>query len=194
MHELKKEQELLKLLVAKSFKFNQTHNIYQRQSEAEVYNKDIVECLEINKHIKKGDKILDIGSGGGFPGLVIGITNPENNIDLIESNQKKCYFLKQVQHDLRLKNVNILNQRLEKNNTLGHYDLITARAFATIEKITNLTNNNIKQSTRYVLFKGTKTKIEEELAELNTNKFNYEIINQGTKGKERHFVKIKTNE
>ena len=194
MHDLKKEQELLKLLIAKSFEFNQTHNIYQRQSEAEVYNKDIVECLEINKHIKKGDKILDIGSGGGFPGLVIGITNPDNNIDLIESNQKKCYFLKQAQHDLRLKNVNILNQRLEKNNTLGHYDLITARAFATIEKITNLTTNNINQGTRYVLFKGTKTKIKEELAELNTNKFNYEIINQGTEGKERHFVKIKTNE
>ena len=194
MHDLKKEQELLKLLIAKSFEFNQTHNIYKRQREAEVYNKDIVECLEINKHIKKGDKILDIGSGGGFPGLVIGITNPENNIDLIESNQKKCYFLKQAQHDLGLKNVYILNQRLKKNNTLGHYDLITARAFATIEKITNLTSNNIKQSTRYVLFKGTKTKIEEELAELNTNKFNYEIINQGTKGKERHFVKIKTNE
>ena len=125
---------------------------------------------------------------------MIGITNPDNNIDLIESNQKKCYFLKQAQHDLGLKNVNILNQRLEKNNTLGHYDLITARAFATIEKITNLTTNNIKQGTRYVLFKGTKTKIEEELAELNTNKFNYEIINQGTEGKERHFVKIKTNE
>ena len=53
MHDPKKKQELLKLLIAKSFEFNQTHNIYQRQSEAEVYNKDIVECLEINKHKKR---------------------------------------------------------------------------------------------------------------------------------------------
>ena len=52
MHKLKDEQEMLKLLVAKSFEFNQTHNIYQRQNEDEVYNKDIIECLEINKHIK----------------------------------------------------------------------------------------------------------------------------------------------
>ena len=194
MHKPKDEQEMLKLLVAKSFEFNQTHNIYQRQNEDEVYNKDIIECLEINKHIKQGDKILDIGSGGGFPGLVIGITNPNNNIDLVESNRKKCYFLKQAQHDLGLKNVNILNQRLEKNNTLGQYDLITARAFATTGKIINLTNNNTKQHTKYILFKGTKAKIEEELTELNTNKFNYEIINQSKEGKERHFVKIKTNE
>ena len=194
MHKPKDEQEMLRLLVAKSFEFNQTHNIYQRQNEDEVYNKDIIECLEINKHIKQGDKILDIGSGGGFPGLVIGITNPNNNIDLVESNRKKCYFLKQAQHDLGLKNVNILNQRLEKNNTLGQYDLITARAFATTGKIINLTNNNIKQHTKYILFKGTKAKIEEELTELNTNKFNYEIINQSKEGKERHFVKITINE
>ncbi|MDA7818790.1 class I SAM-dependent methyltransferase, partial [Gammaproteobacteria bacterium] len=85
-------------------------------------------------------------------------------------------------------------KRIEKNNMFGEYDLITARAFASIEKITSLTKTNINQNTRYVLFKGTKIKIEEELLALNTNKFKYEIINQGNQKKERHFVKISLNE
>ena len=194
MRDKEKTTKLLEQLVTRSFKFNQNHNLFHRKTKEEIYKKDVLECLEINEHIKKDDKILDIGSGGGFPGLVIGITNPNNKIDLVESNQKKCYFLKQIQHDLCLKNVVILNKRIEKNNTFGEYDLITARAFASIEKITSLTKNNTKQNTRYVLFKGTKIKIEEELLALNTNKFKYEIINQGNQKKERHFVKISLNE
>ena len=194
MRDQEKITKLLEQLVTRSLKFNQNHNLFQRKTKEEIYKKDVLECLEINEHIKKDDKILDIGSGGGFPGLVIGITNPNNKIDLVESNQKKCYFLKQIQHDLCLKNVAILNKRIEKNNMLGEYDLITARAFASIEKITSLTKNNIKQNSRYVLFKGTKIKIEEELLALNTNKFKYEIINQGNQKKERHFVKISLNE
>ena len=194
MRDQEKTTKLLEQLVTRSFKFNQNHNLFHRKTKEEIYKKDVLECLEINEHIKKDDKILDIGSGGGFPGLVIGITNPNNKIDLVESNQKKCYFLKQIQHDLCLKNVVILNKRIEKNNTFGEYDLITARAFASIEKITSLTKNNTKQNTRYVLFKGTKIKIEEELLALNTNKFKYEIINQGNQKKERHFVKISLNE
>ena len=194
MRDQEKTTKLLEQLVIRSFKFNQNHNLFQRKTKEEIYKKDVLECLEINEHIKKDDKILDIGSGGGFPGLVIGITNPNNKIDLVESNQKKCYFLKQIQHDLGLKNVAILNKRIEKNNMFGEYDLITARAFASIEKITSLTKNNTKQNTRYVLFKGTKIKIEEELLALNTNKFKYEIINQGNQKKERHFVKISLNE
>ena len=194
MRDQEKTTKLLEQLVTRSFKFNQNHNLFHRKTKEEIYKKDVLECLEINEHIKKDDKILDIGSGGGFPGLVIGITIPNNKIDLVESNQKKCYFLKQIQHDLCLKNVAILNKRIEKNNTFGEYDLITARAFASIEKITSLTKNNTKQNTRYVLFKGTKIKIEEELLALNTNKFKYEIINQGNQKKERHFVKISLNE
>ena len=194
MRDEEKITKLLEQLVTRSFKFNQNHNLFHRKTKEEIYKKDVLECLEINEHIKKDDKILDIGSGGGFPGLVIGITNPNNKIDLVESNQKKCYFLKQIQHDLCLKNVAILNKRIEKNNMFGEYDLITARAFASIEKITGLTKNNTKQNTRYVLFKGTKIKIEEELLALNTNKFKYEIINQGNQKKERHFVKISLNE
>ena len=175
----------------KAIQFNKHHNIFQRTSADEVLRKDVEESLQINPHISKQDTILDIGSGGGFPGVVIAISNPKTQTHLVESNQKKAYFLKQIKHDLLLDNLTVHNQRIETHNNLGEFSFITARAFATIEKILTLSENNLHQGGKYVLFKGTKNKIEEELTSLNTNKFKYEIIEQDNKEKERHLVVIK---
>ena len=187
-------KEKIYQFVNKAIQFNKHHNIFQRTSAEEVLRKDVEESLQINPHISKQDTILDIGSGGGFPGVVIAISNPKTQTHLVESNQKKAYFLKQIKHDLFLDNLTVHNQRIETHNNLGGFSLITARAFATIEKILTLSENNLLQSGKYVLFKGTKNKIEEELTSLNTNKFKYEIIEQDNKEKERHFVVIKKHE
>lgn len=184
-------KEKIYQFVNKAIQFNKHHNIFQRASAEEVLRKDVEESLQINPHISKQDTILDIGSGGGFPGVVIAISNPKTQTHLVESNQKKAYFLKQIKHDLLLDNLTVHNQRIETHNNLGEFSLITARAFATIEKILTLSENNLYQGGKYVLFKGTKNKIEEELTSLNTNKFKYEIIEQDNKEKERHFVVIK---
>jgi 16S rRNA (guanine527-N7)-methyltransferase len=189
-----KHKEKIYRFVNKAIQFNKHHNIFQRTSAEEVLKKDIEESLQINPHISKQDTILDIGSGGGFPGVVIAISNPKTQTHLVESNQKKAYFLKQIKHDLLLDNLTVHNQRIEPHNNLGEFSLITARAFATIEKILTLSENNLLQSGKYVLFKGTKNKIEEELTSLNTNKFKYEIIEQDNKEKERHLVVIKKHE
>ena len=187
-------KEKIYQFVNKAIQFNKHHNIFQRTSAEEVLKKDVEESLQINSHISKQDTILDIGSGGGFPGIVIAISNPKTQTHLVESNQKKAYFLKQIKHDLFLDNLIVHNQRIESHNDLGKFSLITARAFATIEKILTLSENNLLQSGKYVLFKGTKNKIEEELTSLNTNKFKYEIIEQDNKEKERHLVVIKKHE
>ena len=184
-------KEKIYQFVKKAIQFNKHHNIFQRTSAEEVLKKDVEESLQINPHISKQDTILDIGSGGGFPGVVIAISNPKTQTHLVESNQKKAYFLKQIKHDLFLDNLIVHNQRIETHNNLGEFSLITARAFATIEKILTLSENNLHQGGKYVLFKGTKNKIEEELTSLNTNKFKYEIIEQDNKKKERHLVVIK---
>ena len=74
--------------------------------------------------------------------MLLSITNPQNKITLIESSQKKCYFLKSVIHALKLKNTEVINKTLTEKNDFGVFDIITARAFAPIEKIINLTKNN----------------------------------------------------
>ena len=76
-----------------AIEFNATHNIFARSNKKEVFNKDILDCLPVLEHIYENKSVMDLGSGGGFPGMVIGISKPKNKIYLVESSRKKAYFL-----------------------------------------------------------------------------------------------------
>ena len=92
-------------------------------------------------------------------------------------------------------NAIVVNKRLEQENSLGMFDLITARAFSSTKNILDLTKNNSNKETQYLLLKGTKKTITDELNEIDTNNYIYEIINTEEKPKERNIVVIKkTNE
>jgi len=171
--------------------FNKTHNIFSRSGEQEVFEKDVLDSYPITKFIDNKKTILDLGSGGGFPGLVIAIIKPNNKVYLLESNQKKAYFLRKTIDELNIKNGIVINENITKRNNLGTFDIITARAFAKIGKIIELTRNNLKKETEYLLLKGTLQKIKEELKVLDTNQLTYEIIKQENKKQERHIIKIK---
>ena len=190
----KKNEEKIAIFIDLALEFNKTHNIFVRKNAKEVFEKDIVDCLPLTKEISDKESVLDLGSGGGFPGILIGILKPNNKVCLVESSSKKCYFLKKTVHELSLKNVFIINSTISKKNNIGKYDIITARAFANTEKIINITKNNTKPSTKYLLLKGTIKKLKEELEVLNTKQLTYEIIKLDNKKAERHLVKINQNE
>ena len=94
---------------------------------------------------------------------------------------------RKVSHELNLKNTKIINKTIIKKNELGRFDVITSRAFATIEKTINLTETNAHKNTKYLLLKGKASNIEKELKDIDKNMFRYEIINQDTT-KERNIV------
>jgi len=190
----KDEKEKIDQYIDLATTFNKTHNLFVRKDKKEIYNKDILDCSPIITLIKPNKTIADLGSGGGLPGILLSITKPKNKITLIESNQKKCYFLRSVIHKLDLKNTTVLNKKLTKQNNLGSFDIITARAFASIEKIIKLTTNNVGKKSKYILLKGRKEKTQEELKLLDTKKYRYEIINLDNKNQERNLVLIKNNE
>ncbi len=183
------QEHKIKTFINLALDFNKTHNIFSREAYDEVYENDILDCKPLIDHIKKNKSVLDLGSGGGFPGILLSITRPENKISLLESNNKKCYFLKKVTHELNLKNTKIINKTITKKNELGKFDIITSRAFATIKKTIDLTKTNTYQNTKYLLLKGKVSNIKKELKDIDKNMFRYEIINQDTT-KERNIVSL----
>lgn len=117
---------------------NQKYNLTRIIEEDDVYLKHFYDSLTITKIIDiNNQSICDLGSGAGFPGLVLGICFPSTKLTLIESNGKKCNFLNIVKEKLNLNNVTIINTRIEEyakeNREL--YDIVTARAVAPLKHL-----------------------------------------------------------
>jgi 16S rRNA (guanine527-N7)-methyltransferase len=110
------EQSKIKKFVLEAIKFNKSHNIFVREIAEEVFEKDILDCMPLIERINHNEKILDMGSGGGFPGLLIAILRPECEIHLLEKSQKKCYFLNKIIHELKLVNAKTLNAHIRPTN------------------------------------------------------------------------------
>lgn len=110
-------------------------------------------------------RLADIGSGGGFPGIVLGIFYPELDITLIESIGKKCRFLEQAAYELGLKNIKVRNIRVE-NIKDEKFDIITARGVSTVKELLNYTKNICHNKTKWVMYKGEKLESELKEAEL----------------------------
>ena len=188
------EVKNIHLFINEALLFNNKHNIFVRERLDDVLNKDIIDCIPLIKKIKNNTKILDLGSGGGFPGILIAILKANCEIHLVEKTQKKAYFLKKMKDMLKLKNTEVINKKLLSKNNIGFYDVITARAFSSTQNIIEITQNNIKTGSRYLLLKGREEKIKEELHSVDTNKYKYEIIKIDDSEHERHLVEINLNE
>ena len=117
---------------------NEKYNLTRIIDYQEVYLKHFYDSLTINKIIDiHGQNICDLGSGAGFPGLVLAICFPNSKLTLIESNGKKCYFLNLVKEKLKLNNVIVINESIEdyaKDNR-EIFDIVTARAVAPLKHL-----------------------------------------------------------
>lgn len=138
--------------------WNSKINLISRKDIDNFYIRHVLHSLSIAKYIEfeKGSKILDVGTGGGFPGIPLAIYFSNINFKLIDSIAKKIKVVNKVVSDLGLKNVISEVQRVEK--TLGKYDFIISRAVTKLEKfcpwvedkISNHQNNKIKNGIIYL--------------------------------------------
>ena len=161
----------LELFLKILFKWNKKINLVKDVDN--IWHRHIENCMHVCKYIENSLKIADIGSGAGFPGIIIAIMNPECHITLIETNTKKSIFLTEVISNLNL-NCRVINNRVEKTN-LREFDIITCRAFASIKKLFDLIKNNVSRETKYLLLKGENFQKEIDEAQ-NLYSFDYKIL------------------
>ena len=146
-----KPNDLIKIFIKEILKFNKAHNIVGRFSEEEIVSSDILDCETILEHINSSQKVLDIGSGAGLPGLIVAINQPKTQITMSEKNKKKAYFIRKMIRTLQLTNATIIDKATTPNLiTQNKFDVITARALATAPKIIKMSHHLLNKFSSFV--------------------------------------------
>lgn len=138
--------------------YNAHTNLTAITQKEDVYLKHFYDSLTIIKvtDLNKTTSLIDVGSGAGFPGIVLKIFYPHLKLTIIDSNNKKTTFVKELCSKLNLKDVLVINARAEDyaKNHEGLYDVCTSRAVAYIDIISSLCLPFIKEEGRVILMKG----------------------------------------
>ena len=127
------------------FEWNEKINVISRKDIEELYVKHVLHSLAIAKvmKFKDGTEVLDVGTGGGFPGIPLAILFPKVNFHLVDSIQKKILVVSEVANALELKNVKAETQRVEKLKS--KYDFIVSRAVTQMPKFVGWVRGKIKK-------------------------------------------------
>ena len=140
---------------------NQKQNLISRKQENNIDN-HIKDCLSISSHLSSN--IMDLGTGGGLPGIPLAIEDPRKKIYLVEASQKKCSFLLHTKNLLGLENLHVINKRgedLHLKDFAEDMDIVT-RAFGTAEKTIKTTKKLLENPNNQLKLMKTEEALKEE--------------------------------
>ena len=145
--------------------WNRKINLTALTDDHDIVVKHFLDSLTPAEMIGKKAKLLDIGSGGGFPGVPLKIALPDLDVTLIESSGKKVSFLKDLIRKLKLRNIRAVPSRAEDagNGLVRHsYDIVITRAVGSIERVLKLSLPYVKSEGRIILMRGALDEQQED--------------------------------
>ena len=163
--------------------YNSHTNLTTITQDEDIYLKHFYDSLTIVKAIDLNsvNSLIDVGTGAGFPGMVLKIVFPHLNVTLIDSNNKKTTFLSNLKDKLKLDNLTIINERSEEfaHKHIDEYDVVTSRAVANLRVLTELCLPMVKVGGKFIPLKAT---VDEEIKEANNiiNTLNGKLSNKIT--------------
>lgn len=146
-------QEQLLAYVALLYKWNKTFSLTAMREQEKAISHHLLDSLAILPYVPAG-RLLDVGSGGGMPGIPLAIVRPELQVTLIDSNSKKTAFLQQAAIELGLKNVVVQTGRVELFHPAIGFSAITSRAFAELADFVGLSAHLLAADGVWLAMKG----------------------------------------
>ena len=147
--------------------WNKKMNLTAITEQKEILTKHFIDSLSIVQYINLNDRILDIGTGAGFPGIPLKIALPQNSFTLLDSLNKRINFLNVVIQELKLKNINAIHGRAEEFNKINgereSYEIVVSRAVAKLNVLLEYMLPFVKIGGKCICMKSTD--IDEELKE-----------------------------
>lgn len=137
--------------------WNTKINLTSIRDEKGIVIRHFLDSLTIFKFVKGESRILDVGSGAGFPGIPLKIMNPSIEMTLLDSSQKKVYFLKDVIRKLRLERISAVCARAESEDNgvqRNYYDFVISRAVGSIDKLVEISKPYLVDEGEIILMRG----------------------------------------
>ena len=158
--------------VGELMRWNKKINLTAIKDHDEVLEKHLLDSLVLNNFLGDGCKVLDLGSGGGFPGLVLAIANSKVKVVSVESVGKKVNFQKHIKRLFSIDNFKPIGDRVEnllmRGDFKSEFDIVTARAFASLEAIVGMSEPLLAAQGKIIAMKGPEG--ETELAAMGKEK------------------------
>ena len=147
-------------------KWNRVYNLTAIRKRDEMIKLHFLDSLSILKHVHVKN-ILDVGSGAGFPGIVLAITKPELKVTVMDSVNKKTTFMQQVKSELSLTNLDVVNSRVEDYQPTTLFEAVTSRAFSNLKNMMSLTQHTLQKEGVWLAMKSKDVREELEAFEKN---------------------------
>ena len=135
-------------------KWNKTRNLVSRNLKKNDLAEHFLDCAVLQKHLLPGSAI-DIGTGSGFPGICLGIIDPNRELTLVDSNRKKTSFLIHIKNELGLNSVSIKNLRMEEIEQINEINIV-CRAFKEPAALLKTLENKISKENKIILMVSEK--------------------------------------
>jgi 16S rRNA (guanine527-N7)-methyltransferase len=156
------QHEQLLDYLALLFKWNKVYNLTSVRDPMQMMTHHLLDSLAAVPAFADAHNVLDVGAGGGLPGVVLAIARPAMKVAMIDTVHKKTAFLTQVKAELGLNNVTVHTMRVEQLQVSDKFDVITSRAFADLSDFVNWSGHLLAEGGQFIALKGTAPPEEQE--------------------------------